>query len=125
MANCAECVHVEVCKDYINAVLGDVDESQMCGDDCEFYKECSRFVELPCKVGDIVYFNNVNLRYARVIAIYIDASGGMFDLDITTNIATATGYEHFINKDYTFEDIGRRLFLTSEEAEKAVKEREA
>ena len=59
-----------------------------------------------------------------MIAIYIDASGGMFDLDITTNIATATGYEHFINKDYTFEDIGRRLFLTSEAAEQAEKERE-
>ena len=70
-----------------------------------------------------MYFNNVHLRYAKVIAIYIDASGGMFDLDIFTNIETVAGYEHFINKDYTFEDIGRRLFLSREAAEQAEKER--
>ena len=129
---CTDCVHYELClhqekfliehnrKDLIRRYGFGLSEPEIC---CNF-RDRSRFVELPCKVGDTVYFNNVHLRYARVIAIYIDASGGMFDLDITTNIATATGYEHFINKDYTFEDIGRRLFLTREEAEQALKERE-
>ena len=122
MMLCKDCVHYEVCKDYVESVLDGLqyNDSQMNGDDCG-----SRFVELPCKVGDTVYFNNVHLRYAKVIAIYIDASGGMFDLDVVTNIETVAGYEHFINKDYTFEDIGRRLFLTSEEAEQALKERES
>ena len=129
---CTDCVHYELClhqekfliehnrKDLIRRYGFGLSEPEIC---CNF-RDRSRFVELPCKVGDTVYFNNVHLRYARVIAIYIDASGGMFDLDITTNIATATGYEHFINKDYTFEDIGRRLFLNREEAEQALKERE-
>ena len=116
--DCKNCIHYAVCADFYD------DEIERTAP-CSFFKDRSRFVELPCRVGDKVYFNNVHLRYARVIAIYIDASGGMFDLDITTNIATATGYEHFINKDYTFEDIGRRLFLTSEEAEQALKERES
>lgn len=129
MASCKDCVHVEVCREYVEGLAAargvrlsvkELDSVLEC-DDCKHFKDCSRFVELPCRVGDKVYFNNVHLRYARVIAIYIDASGGMFDLDITTNIATATGYEHFINKDYTFEDIGRRLFLTREEAEQALK----
>ena len=110
-----DCIYFELCQFF--------DGKYYSPCDCDFFKDRSRFVELPCRVGDKVYFNNVHLRYARVIAIYIDASGGMFDLDITTNIATATGYEHFINKDYTFEDIGRRLFLTREEAERALKER--
>ena len=132
MASCKDCVHVEVCREYVEGLAAargvrlsvkELDSVLEC-DDCKHFKDHSRFVELPCRVGDKVYFNNVHLRYARVIAIYIDASGGMFDLDITTNIATATGYEHFINKDYTFEDIGRRLFLTREEAEQALKERE-
>lgn len=116
MVTCKDCIHFDVC-DYCEMT---VENPYL----CDFFKDRSRFVELPCKVGDTVYFNNVHLRYARVIAIYIDASGGMFDLDITTNIATATGYEHFINKDYTFEDIGRRLFLTREEAEQALKLKE-
>lgn len=130
MATCADCVHVEVCEDFTKAKLSPKRAEELLpvlreyGRTCDHFKDRAQFVELPCRVGDKVYFNNVHLRYARVIAIYIDASGGMFDLDITTNIATATGYEHFINKDYTFEDIGRRLFLTSEEAEQALKERE-
>lgn len=131
--NCKDCIHVKVCGEYVAGLAAargviidnqaELEEILEC-DDCEHFKDRSRLKELPCRVGDKVYFNNVHLRYARVIAIYIDASGGMFDLDITTNIATATGYEHFINKDYTFEDIGRRLFLTREEAERALKERE-
>ena len=118
---CKECIHFDACEN-LYEIHGDglSGESHV----CDYFANRSRFVELPCKVGDTVYFNNVHLRYARVIAIYIDASGGMFDLDITTNIATATGYEHFINKDYTFEDIGKRLFLTREQAEQALKERE-
>ena len=129
MASCADCVHAEVCREYDRAFWGHTpnkhsDLINAKPEDCPYFKARARFVELPCRVGDKVYFNNVHLRYARVIAIYIDASGGMFDLDITTNIATATGYEHFINKDYTFEDIGKRLVLTREEAEQALKERE-
>ena len=116
MASCKECIHCAVC-DF------DDDEIEYTVL-CSFFKDRSRFVELPCKVGDTVYFNNVHLRYAKVIAIYIDASGGMFDLDISTNIETVAGYEHFINKDYTFEDIGKRLFLTKESADQALKERE-
>ena len=118
---CKDCIHFESCKK-----LYETHGEGLSGDSfvCDSFKDQSRFVELPCKVGDTVYFNNVHLRYGKVIAIYIDASGGMFDLDITTNIATATGYEHFINKDYTFEDIGKRLFLTKESAEQALKERE-
>ena len=135
MATCKDCVHVDVCCSYLSTAynkckLATPDFKLLKNiecDECQHFQDRSRFVELPCKVGDKVYFNNVHLRYARVIAIYIDASGGMFDLDITTNIATATGYEHFINKDYTFEDIGRRLFLTSKEAEQALnlKERDS
>ena len=135
MATCAECVHVEVCTNFANMILDAFNVSEddaqcllkKCTGDasvCNDFADRARFVELPCKVGDTVYFNNVHLRYAKVIAIYIDASGGMFDLNIFTNIETVAGYEHFINKDYTFEDIGKRLFLTKESAEQAVKERE-
>lgn len=111
MANCAECVHVEVCKDYINAVLGDVDESQMCGDDCEFYKERSRFVELPCKVGDTIYWN-------------------LLGKTVEDEIMSITIYKNVIRvsfgKGISFDikDIGRMLFLSREEAEQKLTEHE-
>lgn len=119
MASCNDCIHNEICQKFGGPFnISDADTS------CTNFKSRSRFVELPCKVGDTVYFNNAHFRYAKVMAIYIDASGGMFDLKIFTNIETVAGYEHFINKDYTFEDIGKRLFLTKEAAEPALKERE-
>ena len=108
--------------------LGSVEEISaiLQSDDCEQFKDRSRFVELPCKVGDKVYLDNLHIKYADVIGIYIDAFGGVFDLRIYTNIQLANGfgYEYFISKDYTFEDIGKRIFLTKEEAEQASKERE-
>lgn len=115
--DCKDCFHYELCGvfDYISPV------------ECGFYTDCSRFVELPCKVGDKVYLDNLHIKYADVIGIYIDAFGGVFDLRIYTNIQLANGfgYEYFISKDYTFEDIGKRIFLTKEAAEQALKEREA
>lgn len=141
MASCKDCVHVEACFRQKKIIIDRINRAAQFAEKftnekikvgcckhenfCELFCDRSRFMELPCKVGDTVYFNNVHLRYAKVIAIYIDASGGMFDLDITTNIETVAGYKHFINKDYTFEDIGKRIFLTKEAAEQVLKEREA
>lgn len=140
---CKDCIHCEACERMISdtskmfkVLLSEIlkmncdikyDSTNILSgaEICQCFQDRARFVELPCKVGDTVYFNNVHLRYAKVIAIYIDASGGMFDLDVVTNIETVAGYEHFINKDYTFEDIGKRLFLTKEAAEQALKERES
>ena len=117
MASCKDCVHYKLC-----GVFGYVSPVESCG----FYTDRSRFVELPCKVGDKVYLDNLHIKYADVIGIYIDAFGGVFDLRIYTNIQLANGfgYEYFISKDYTFEDIGKRIFLTKEAAEQALKERE-
>ena len=90
------------------------------------YLMSNNVVVLPCKVGDKVYLDNLHIKYADVIGIYIDAFGGVFDLRIYTNIQLANGfgYKYFISKDYTFEDIGKRIFLTKEAAEQALKERE-
>ena len=135
MATCKDCVHVEVCISYLReaykqAHLATSDLNSVLSlrcDDCEHFKDRSRFVELPCKVGDKVYLlDNLHIKYADVIGIYIDAFGGVFDLRIYTNIQLANGfgYKYFISKDYTFEDIGKRIFLTKEAAEQALKERE-
>ena len=132
MASCKDCMHDKVCSEYFHAFWGHTankhsDLINAEPKDCPYFKDRSRFVELPCKVGDKVYLDNLHIKYADVIGIYIDAFGGVFDLRIYTNIQLANGfgYEYFISKDYTFEDIGKRIFLTKEEAEAALKERAA
>lgn len=58
MATCKDCVHAEVCrfKD-LPAPLSDsyIRESECIEKRCGNFKDRSRFVELPCKVGDKVY----------------------------------------------------------------------
>ena len=132
MATCADCVHVEVCEELTRRKLSPKRAEELLpvlrehGRTCEHFNDRARFVELPCKVGDKVYLDNLHIKYADVIGIYIDAFGGVFDLRIYTNIQLANGfgYKYFISKDYTFEDIGKRIFLTKEAAEQALKERE-
>ena len=67
----------------------------------------------PVKVGGIVWvIYNKCVMPANVMAVYVDKSGGMFDLKILTD-----GLKSVINKDYTFD----MVYLTEEQAEKHLK----
>ena len=114
MMLCKDCVHYEVCKDYVESALDGLqyNDSQMNGDDCEFFKDRSRFVELPCKVGDFVYFIKARRVMADIVSKFtIDRCGVM--------LQRVNGY----NLGYTYQ-LGKKIFLTLEEAEQALKERE-
>lgn len=112
MMLCKDCVHYEVCKDYVESALDGLqyNDSQMNGDDCEFFKDRSRFLELPCKIGDTVYyFNHVGTIYSQKVLRFIVNSVGVL-----------------VDSDVMFDSnlIGNKFFLTREEAEQALKERE-
>lgn len=76
-------------------------------------------IVMPCKVGDKVYVIYAGyVATAKVLALYIDREGGMFDLQIKTKDETVVGFKTVIDKDnYTFSDV----FLTKEEAEQTLK----
>jgi hypothetical protein len=65
-------------------------------------------VQLPCKIGDTLYLKTG--ERAKVIAIYIDKAGGMFDLMIESNEESVGVKRSFVCRDYTFDDIGLLLF---------------
>lgn len=67
----------------------------------------------PAKIGGIVWvIYNKRVIPAKVLAVYVDKSGGMYDLKILTE-----GLKSIINKNYTFD----MVYTTKEEAEKALK----
>ena len=66
-------------------------------------------VVFPCKINDTLYLSTGET--ARVIAFYVDADGGMFDLEISELNDDSVGVKKHICKDYAFEDIGRSIFL--------------
>lgn len=107
MASCKDCLHVDVCQK-TRIMNPAYDYAPKCND----FKNRSRFVELPCKLGDFVYFIKARRVMADVVSKFtIDRRGVM--------LQRANGY----NLGYT-DQLGKKLFLTCEEAEQALKERE-
>lgn len=92
--------------------------------DYEDAEENGLLVRLPCKPGDTVYVIYCGyVTSAKVLAVYIDYIGGMFDLKIKANTENSIGFENIIDGDnYTFNDIGKTVFLTREEAEQALED---
>ncbi|MEE0874144.1 MAG: hypothetical protein UIH27_11885 [Ruminococcus sp.] len=112
MATCADCVHVEVC----NSRIPDPNNERII---CEQFKDRSRFVELPCKVGDTVYVIEKIADEVRVIQDVVETISIGYCAD-GINIYQFDG----IKTDGYFSDFGKTVFLTHEEAEQALKERE-
>lgn len=124
MASCKDCLHVEVCVSYVReaykrAHLASSDlnslRSLRC-DDCEHFKDRSRFVELPCKVGDTVY-----VLCKQIVCDTVDG------IAIEKFPDSSIRYQIYCEKSratYEFKDFGKTIFLSREEAEQALKERE-
>ncbi len=114
---CADCVHYELClhqekfliehnrKDLIRRYGFGLSEPEIC---CNF-RDHSRFVELPCKVGDTVYFIKGGRAMSdTVIRFVIDR----YAVKLTKSNGADIGYTT---------QFGERIFLTREEAEQALK----
>ena len=99
---CKDCVHYEVCNKFGDEVLENFDI-------CVDFKDKAKFIELPCKVGDKVYsalYGKVTSHHIRKIEINKD------DLFACSALMIP------------FSEFGKTVFLTKEEAEKALEERE-
>ena len=102
--NCKDCLFYDFCNDY-NEYPDYVQHcEQTTGTEfkCSHFKDKSLFVELPCKVGDTVYqVDSERIYESTVKRIIYDTDGIAFDERA----------------------IGKSVFLTREEAEKALNER--
>ena len=115
MAMCKDCVHVEVCceKNLHVAVGMNIIprfKYKRIEQECKNFKDRSRFVELPIKPGEKIY--------------YFDTAGRIYKSTVNRLVYAATGF--LIDSDVMFNSnlIGKRFFLTREAAEQALKERE-
>ena len=113
MATCKDCIHERVCYALIKSGLPYIDNEIPAEAFCMTFADKSRYIELPCKVGDTVYYitgigHNL-VKPARVKEIIIDKNG-IKDL--------------YVQGDgHNFENSFDIFFLTREQAETALKER--
>ena len=107
---CRDCIHYEVCKEQ-DAMLGEnkIDELVGVENHCEYFKPKSRFIELPCEVGQTVWVIERGIpeeKYIFFVPMFITSYGErQFDLSFNADA------------------IGKTVFLSREEAEKALAER--
>ena len=99
---CKDCLHYEACE---NKFLPE--------EPCKMFSGKSEWVHLPCKAGDNVYcfepsFNQMRKAELKVLKTKI--------IDVKT---TMTVY----GLNFNLDDVGKTVFLTREEAEKALAER--
>lgn len=101
---CEDCIHYDVCINH---------------DGCKDFKDYSRFVELPCHTGEKAYA----IFLGRACASRTVYKGEVIGFQIT---ASRTVYITLCLEDgHTFIGrLGKNVFITREEAEAALKERE-
>ncbi len=134
MANCKDCLYYECCKtlnkDFIKHPK-DYENNERMSEICTTFKDINRFMKLPCKVGDTVYlmvkynkdeFGNYCTGIVSGIHVTDKKSNGpyskRFDY-LVVRFPTTDSIKHI-----NFKEIGKTVFLTREEAEKALEERE-
>lgn len=119
MPTCKECIHYEPCKDsYYNAEqlsrfpLGFL-EKENAEKNCAFFKDRSKFVEPPCKVGGVFY--GIDTYGINAYSCY-GVGYGYISANKLGFLLFAVG-----RREYIF---GEDAFLTEEEAEQALRRRE-
>lgn len=99
---CKNCIHSDVCI-------------HPCG--LKDFKDRSRFVELPCKIGDTVYILGKEIFCDEIDEISIEK--------LPDGILCFRAYCKELKISLDLKDFGTIAFLTKEEAERALKERES
>lgn len=122
MATCKDCLHFEVCK----FMYGEEFEQHWPPfGTCDRFKDSSRFVELPCKVGDTVYAVR-RCSCHRHDDTPWKACVGKVALKSNKGIARACLYVSTTPfKVEHLSQIGKTAFLTREEAEAELARRTA
>lgn len=117
---CKDCYHCDVCseKDGTTNFYG---KELACNDvekRCQYFKDKSLIIELPCEVDNKVYYLSIKraipltykIEEAEVLDYNINRYG-IFDVKIRQ-----------LNLDYIFRTSIDKIFLTKEEAEEKLKE---
>ena len=112
---CKDCLYAEVCPGFEVTQIN-----------CDKFKDRQKFVELPCKVGDTVYFANCELQEVCLATV------SMIEINFYTRyrnpiwlrIEYKSNLIGFHEYHCPTGEIGKTVFFTREAAEKALKESE-
>ena len=106
---CKDCIHYEACE-WFGCIY-----TETMADECLRYEDKSRYIELPCKVGDTFYC--ICRYYSKgVYGDYFVDERQISSFEIDKHGLTIWDYDGL--------DFTENVYFTREEAEKALKEKE-
>lgn len=120
--NCKDCLYYEVCKAYSPR---DSWATQNCAEECVCFTSRSEWVHLPCKVGDTVYIpwhwnGEQGVAFTTVEEIkFYNNNHFLFFIQLQSD---DEDYNETFGEWKEDGTLGKTVFLTREEAEKALKE---
>ena len=116
---CKDCIHYDVCEEKDTQYTG-LPFSIANDKPCKFFKDKSRFIELPnVEIGQQLFYID---RYTKTVEsdVVLRLNWEKTDLGVQTGIwSENNGFSEFISD---ISDIGKTVFLTKEEAEAKLKE---
>ncbi len=124
MKHCKNCLHDKVCDMWaVESGMPFVNANT-----CEHFKDKSLVLDLPCKVGDIVYhintFSSRNpiIKECEVDALHITSGKNKRGHKKPSYVLVRDIMMQSLSTRIYFEEFGKTLFLTRELAEQALKE---
>ena len=110
---CKDCLSFGVCR-YASGIR--LLKKEPCAD----FMDIDKWVKLPCKVGTTVYYVYTHDEDKKILDVGKIIS---FSLEHDAFLWAYVRYESGLCYWHTLSDFGRVLFLTREEAERALKDR--
>lgn len=129
MNKCENCFKFGLCSNILGVIGINNPKTAMldadCAKDCSFYKDKALIVELPCKVGDTVFY--INTRFHIQLLRYHVYEATVARIVITRDFVSLVIQirdEFGCTEIPDIRDFGKTVFFTREEAEKVLKEHE-
>lgn len=114
---CKDCIHYEVCGGvYVNTDIFEEVEK-----DCKEFEDKSLYIKLPCKVGDTLFDISEFVYGEKMPEMYEDK---VEYIELQKDRESGELIFCVDGLDWRYDDFGKTVFFTREEAEEALKEME-
>lgn len=124
MASCKDCLSYDVCEMKKIADENYPERHYTENNNCDHFKERSKFVELPRKVGDTVYFIDEKIEKTGSRKKFVEfVNHGEID-HIAIGCSMMPVFTVCTEENKWFELFSDDMFFVKEQAEKALEERE-
>ena len=135
--NCKDCIHYDACESFAESLKFATEKFlnrqfnpkfPYENIECRAFKPKSRYIELPCVAGDKFWLLNLNEEQNRILEIdpICEAVVDRIEIlrDNVERFILLLPTKHLCMKIRGVENFGKTVFLTKEEAEKALKEKQ-